>query len=102
VLARASPWTGAALVKNGSTRSNGVIRACRLGSKIGPLFADTTGGADVLFSALVAEISSNIKGVSKTCNNRCCSSAVVRVGAYRTCADRGRRRLRVLERERVR
>jgi GNAT superfamily N-acetyltransferase len=45
---------GLALVDDGSIRGYGVIRACRDGSKIGPLFADTEERADVLFRALAA------------------------------------------------
>jgi hypothetical protein len=46
--------TGLALVEDGSLRGYGVIRACRSGYKIGPLFADTPGGADLLFQGLAA------------------------------------------------
>ena len=35
-------------------RGYGVIRACREGFKIGPLFADTDAGAQALFQALAA------------------------------------------------
>ncbi|MCB1866805.1 MAG: GNAT family N-acetyltransferase [Chromatiales bacterium] len=34
----------------------GVIRPCRTGSKIGPLYADRPGGADALFRALAARV----------------------------------------------
>jgi len=43
-----------ALVENGNITGYGVIRACRTGFKIGPLFADSDSGADVLFRALAA------------------------------------------------
>ena len=45
---------GFALVEHGSIRGYGVIRACPTGSKIGPLFAETEAGADLLFRALAA------------------------------------------------
>jgi hypothetical protein len=48
---------GLALVENGTLRGYGVIRACRSGSKIGPLFADTEEGADLLFRALAVRAS---------------------------------------------
>ena len=44
-----------ALVEDGLVRGYGVIRACRSGSKIGPLFADGEREADLLFRALAAE-----------------------------------------------
>jgi Acetyltransferase (GNAT) domain/Acetyltransferase (GNAT) family len=47
---------GLALVENGSIRGYGVIRACRSGHKIGPLFADTDEGADLLFCALAGGV----------------------------------------------
>jgi GNAT superfamily N-acetyltransferase len=47
--------TGMALVEDGSVTGYGVVRACREGFKIGPLFADTPEGADLLFRALVAQ-----------------------------------------------
>jgi Acetyltransferase (GNAT) domain/Acetyltransferase (GNAT) family len=43
---------GLALVEDGTIRGYGVIRACRSGHKLGPLFADTDEGADLLFRAL--------------------------------------------------
>jgi hypothetical protein len=43
-----------ALVDKGVVRGYGVIRACRQGQKIGPLFADTADIADILFRALAA------------------------------------------------
>ena len=45
---------GKALIENGTVRGYGVIRACKHGFKIGPLFADTDDGADLLFRALAA------------------------------------------------
>jgi GNAT superfamily N-acetyltransferase len=44
-----------ALVEDGSVRGYGVIRSCRTGFKIGPLFADTPEGAESLFRSLAAE-----------------------------------------------
>jgi hypothetical protein len=43
-----------ALVDDGGVRGYGVIRACREGHKIGPLFADGEHEADTLFRALAA------------------------------------------------
>jgi hypothetical protein len=45
---------GRALIENGAVRGYGVIRPCRDGLKIGPLFADSDERADVLFRALAA------------------------------------------------
>lgn len=42
------------LVESGSLRGYGVIRPCRTGFKIGPLFAENEGGADCLFKSLAA------------------------------------------------
>jgi Acetyltransferase (GNAT) domain/Acetyltransferase (GNAT) family len=47
---------GLALVEDGTIRGYGVIRACRSGFKIGPLFADTDEGADLLFRALAGGV----------------------------------------------
>lgn len=41
-----------ALVEDGTITGYGVIRACGEGHKIGPLFAETADGADVLFRSL--------------------------------------------------
>ena len=46
---------GIALVDNGAVRGYGVIRACRTGFKIGPLFADSPDIADLLFRGLTAK-----------------------------------------------
>jgi GNAT acetyltransferase-like protein/acetyltransferase (GNAT) family protein len=43
-----------ALVEAGAVHGYGVIRACRHGFKIGPLFANSNEGADLLFRALAA------------------------------------------------
>jgi ribosomal protein S18 acetylase RimI-like enzyme len=50
------PAGGAALavVPDGSVRGYGVVRPCGIGSKIGPLFADTAGDAERLFEGLAA------------------------------------------------
>jgi hypothetical protein len=45
---------GRALIEDGTLRGYGVIRPCRHGFKIGPLFADADENADVLFRALAA------------------------------------------------
>lgn len=47
--------TAFALV-DGALRGYGVIRACRRGHKIGPLFAETPAEADLLFRALAATV----------------------------------------------
>jgi hypothetical protein len=46
---------GRALIEDGAVRGYGVIRPCRSGFKIGPLFADSDDSADVLFGALAAD-----------------------------------------------
>ena len=46
---------GLALVRNGELAGYGVVRECREGSKIGPLFADDEAGADLLFRGLAAK-----------------------------------------------
>jgi len=43
---------GLALVRDGAVAGYGVVRACREGAKIGPLFADDEAGADLLFRGL--------------------------------------------------
>ena len=43
-----------ALTEKGEVRGYGVVRACRNGYKVGPLFADDEEGADILFRALAA------------------------------------------------
>jgi GNAT superfamily N-acetyltransferase len=45
---------GKTLIEEGTVRGYGVIRPCRRGFKIGPLFADTNEAADALFRALAA------------------------------------------------
>ncbi len=44
-----------ALVEKGAVTGYGVLRPCREGAKIGPLFAATEADADLLFRALAAE-----------------------------------------------
>lgn len=46
---------GVALIEGGRLHGYGVIRACRSGYKIGPLFADDAERADLLFRALAAQ-----------------------------------------------
>jgi GNAT superfamily N-acetyltransferase len=48
--------TPRAYIDNGVVRGYGVIRACRQGHKIGPLFADTPAIAETLFQALAASM----------------------------------------------
>jgi GNAT superfamily N-acetyltransferase len=47
--------TARALLRDGRLAGYGVIRPCRSGFKIGPLFADDEAAADVLFEALAAK-----------------------------------------------
>jgi hypothetical protein len=47
---------GRAVVKRGRLRGYGVVRRCRHGSKIGPLFAADAAVADALYLALCAEV----------------------------------------------
>jgi GNAT superfamily N-acetyltransferase len=47
--------TAIAFVEDGTIKGYGVIRACRSGHKIGPLFADGEREADLLFQALAAQ-----------------------------------------------
>lgn len=44
--------SGFVLVDDGNLAGYGIVRQCREGLKIGPLFADNEGGADLLFRAL--------------------------------------------------
>jgi len=46
--------SGFALVDDGNLTGYGIVRQCREGHKIGPLFADTESGADLLFRALAS------------------------------------------------
>lgn len=48
--------TGRALIVDGEIAGYGVIRPCRRGHKIGPLFADTAAGAETLFRALASTV----------------------------------------------
>ena len=45
-----------ALIRNAEVLGYGTIRACREGHKIGPLFADTETGADLVFRKLVTSV----------------------------------------------
>jgi hypothetical protein len=71
---------GKALIENGTVRGYGVIRACKHGFKIGPLFADTDDGADLLFRALAA--SANGESVFLDCPepNRLATDLAARYG----------------------
>lgn len=51
----ARPRVAAGFVERGRLLGYGVIRACRQGFKIGPLFADRADAAEALFLALAAE-----------------------------------------------
>jgi hypothetical protein len=46
---------GLALIQDGAVTGYGVVRRCRTGFKIGPLFAEDAVGADALFRALAAD-----------------------------------------------
>lgn len=48
--------TALGMTDNGRLMGYGVVRACRSGFKIGPLFADDTAAAEALFSALAATV----------------------------------------------
>ena len=48
------PRRGYAIVRDGRLAGYGVVRACRAGAKIGPLFADDARDAELLFRALAA------------------------------------------------
>ena len=71
-----------ALVENGRIKGYGVIRACRRGFKIGPLFADNEEGADLLFRALAAN--ANTEPVYLDCPepNRSATDLATRYGLY--------------------
>jgi hypothetical protein len=43
-----------AVVEEGAVTGYGVLRECRHGFKVGPLFADSEDGADLLFRGLAA------------------------------------------------
>ena len=47
---------GYALIDEGELRGYGVIRSCRQGHKIGPLFADDPETAELIFRALASEV----------------------------------------------
>ena len=57
-----------AVVEDGTVKGYGVIRACRSGYKIGPLFADSEREADTLFQALASE--ANGDASSSICPSR--------------------------------
>lgn len=52
--------TAVAFVEDGTVKGYGVIRACRSGYKIGPLFADSERGADLLFQALASQANGSL------------------------------------------
>lgn len=54
-LRRTETRRGVAFVGEGRVRGYGVIRGCRDGYKIGPLFADTPDIADLIFRSLAAQ-----------------------------------------------
>jgi ribosomal protein S18 acetylase RimI-like enzyme len=50
-----SRYRGRAVIEAGRLRGYGVIRPCRIGWKIGPLFADSSADAEALFAGLAAQ-----------------------------------------------
>ena len=46
---------GMVILENGAVRGYGVVRPCRQGFKIGPLFANSVDRADLLFCALAQQ-----------------------------------------------
>jgi hypothetical protein len=52
--------TGRALIRDGHLAAWGVIRPCRTGHKIGPLFADDRDGAEAVFAALVGPVGGQV------------------------------------------
>ncbi|MBF0609643.1 MAG: GNAT family N-acetyltransferase [Magnetococcales bacterium] len=49
-------FPGKAVIRDGRLAGYGIIRPCRVGHKIGPLFADTPQVADTLFQALASTV----------------------------------------------
>ena len=52
--------TGRALIRDGQLAAWGVIRPCRSGHKIGPLFADDRSAAETVFAALVGPVGGQV------------------------------------------
>jgi GNAT superfamily N-acetyltransferase len=52
--------TGCALIRDGRLVAWGVIRPCRVGRKIGPLFADDRVAAEAVFAALVGPVGGQV------------------------------------------
>jgi len=71
---------GLAVVEHGSIRGYGVVRVCRTGSKIGPLFAETEGEADLLFRALAAAAESGPVYLDCPEPNRAATALAARYG----------------------
>jgi hypothetical protein len=51
---------GRALIRHGHLAAWGVIRLCRVGRKIGPLFADDRAAAEAVFAALVGPVGGQV------------------------------------------
>ncbi len=49
-------YRGYAVIEDGALRGFGVIRPCRIGHKVGPLFCDNPAVADRIFRALIATV----------------------------------------------
>jgi GNAT superfamily N-acetyltransferase len=71
---------GIALMENGTVTGYGVIRACRVGFKIGPLFADSDAGADLMFRALAATANGQPVFIDSPEPNRSATDLAIRHG----------------------
>ena len=60
MLAVARPTKAPSIGREREIKVYGVIRACRRGFKIGPLFADNEEAADLLFRGLVANANGSL------------------------------------------
>jgi Acetyltransferase (GNAT) domain/Acetyltransferase (GNAT) family len=69
-----------ALVEDRTVRGYGVIRACRKGFKIGPLFADTDEGADLLLRALAGSASGELVFLDCPEPNKSATALALRCG----------------------
>jgi Acetyltransferase (GNAT) domain/Acetyltransferase (GNAT) family len=69
-----------AFVDDGALRGYGVVRACRDGHKIGPLFADSEPVADALFRGLAAAVGRDPLFIDPPEPNRCGTALAERYG----------------------
>jgi hypothetical protein len=72
--------TALALTEKGAVKGYGVIRACRMGFKIGPLFADNEEAADLLFRALAVKANGNLVYLDCPEPNRSATDLATRYG----------------------